>query len=33
MSSASPQLLRLIIEIISGAALPSSISRPTLSEA
>ena len=32
MSSASPQLLRLTIEIISGAARPSSISRPTLSE-
>ena len=29
MSSALPQLLRLTSEIISGAALPSSISRPT----
>ena len=33
MSSALPQLLRLMSEIISGAMRPSSISRPTRSEA
>src|SRR6476660_6922127 len=33
ISSALPQLLRLTIEIISGANLPSSIRRPTRNEA